>query len=91
MNKEFVAIELVKAWASQPTAPVKFSNFIENYNYALDKFNCIKETQLQQRIDKAEECIMNFLCSEEYCGLDGIAIAKNYEELLEILRGIDEK
>ena len=63
----------------------KFRIDLENTCYKASMYN-----DLQQRIDKAEECIINFLCSEEYCGLDGIAIAKNYEELLEILRGKDE-
>lgn len=46
-----------------------------------------KLEQLQQRIDKAIECISNFLCTEEYIKVDGIAIADNYEKILEILDG----
>lgn len=43
--------------------------------------------QLEQRIDKAIECISNFLCTEEYINVDGKAIANNYEKILEILNG----
>lgn len=46
-----------------------------------------KNRELQQRLDRAEECIKNFLCSEECIKVDGIAIADNYVAVLEILRG----
>lgn len=53
----------------------------ENYKLQAraDKYKC--------RIDKAEECISNFLCTEEYINVDGKAIADNYEKILEILNG----
>lgn len=40
-----------------------------------------------EQIDKAIECISNFLCTEEYINVDGKAIANNYEKILEILNG----
>ena len=46
--------------------------------------------ELQQRLDKIEECIKNFLCTEEYINVDGKAIADNYEELLKIIGDNDE-
>lgn len=46
-----------------------------------------KILDLQERINQAEECIKNFLCSEEYIKVDGIAIADNYAAVLEILEG----
>ena len=46
-----------------------------------------KIKELQQRIDRAEECIKTFLCSEEYIIVDGTAIADNYAAVLEILKG----
>ena len=42
--------------------------------------------KLRDRIDKAEECIKNFLCGEEYIKVDGVAIANNYAEVLQILK-----
>ena len=51
-------------------------------------------TNLQQEnqkykevIDKACQCIKDFLCSEEYINVDGDAIANNYKNILNILKG----
>lgn len=44
---------------------------------------------LKEVIDKAIENIENFLCTEDYINVNGIAIAENYKELLEILKGED--
>lgn len=49
-----------------------------------------KVLDLQNRINQAEECIKNFLCSEEYIKVDGIAIADNYAAVLEILKGSEK-
>lgn len=38
-------------------------------------------------INKAIENIENFLCTEDYINVNGIAIAENYAEILEILKG----
>ena len=38
----------------------------------------------------AIECIKNFLCTEEYITINGIAIADNYSEVLEILNEVSE-
>lgn len=38
-------------------------------------------------IDKAIKNTENFLCTEDYINVNGIAIANNYKELLEILKG----
>jgi esterase/lipase len=46
-----------------------------------------KLEDLQQRIDKAIDCIKEFLCTEEYINVDGGAIADNYFEILQILKG----
>lgn len=46
--------------------------------------------ELKERIDKAIENIENFICSEEYIKVDGIAIADNYKKQLNILKGEDK-
>ena len=46
-----------------------------------------RNTELLEQINKATECIKDFLCTEEYISLDGEAIANNYHELLKILGG----
>lgn len=38
-------------------------------------------------IDKSIEYIENFLCTEEYINVNGIAIADNYKSILKILKG----
>lgn len=40
-------------------------------------------------IDKARKCIKNFLCTEEYINVNGIAIADNYSEVLDILKEVE--
>lgn len=68
-------------------------NYYTNYGYAMSLLisdaDIILEyiEDLQQKIDKAEECISNFLCTEEYINVDGKAIADNYKNILEILKG----
>ena len=43
----------------------------------------------KRKIEKAIEYIKDFLCTEEYIKVDGIAIANNYIELLNILQEED--
>lgn len=55
-----------------------------------------KELQQQVKkqkevIDKARQCIKDFLCSEEYINVDGDAIANNYENILDILKVEDKE
>ena len=55
-----------------------------------------KELQRQVKkqkevIDKARQCIKDFLCSEEYINVDGDAIANNYENILDILKEEDKE
>ena len=47
-----------------------------------------RNTELLEQINKATECIKDFLCTEEYISLDGEAIANNYHELLKILQRV---
>lgn len=59
----------------------KMANYITNLQ---------QENKKQKEvIDKARECIKNFLCTEEYINVNGIAIADNYSEVLEILDEVD--
>lgn len=50
----------------------------------------IKVKKQQERIDKLRECIKNFLCTEEYINVNGIAIADNYAEVLDMLKEVSE-
>lgn len=52
--------------------------------YRLRDFRCIT---LEQRIDRVINCIENFLCTEDYINVNGNAIADNYAEVLNILKG----
>ena len=49
-----------------------------------------KSKKQQERIDKLRECIKNFLCTEEYINVNGIAIADNYAEVLDMLNEVSE-
>lgn len=56
--------------------------------------NYIKNVYLENQkykevLDKLKECIKNFLCTEEYINVNGIAIADNYAEVLEILKEVE--
>lgn len=52
----------------------------------------LKQVKKQKEvIDKARQCIKDFLCSEEYINVDGDAIANNYENILDILKGEDKE
>lgn len=48
---------------------------------------CKKQKEV---IDKVNKCIKDFLCSEEFIGVDGISIANNYENILDILNEVLE-
>ena len=49
---------------------------------------CKKQKEV---IDETRQCIKDFLCSEEYINVDGDAIANNYENILDILKGEDKE
>lgn len=76
---------------------LKMKNNNLKINYEIKpSFTTRKIKELQQErdlykevIDKAIECIKNFLCTEEYINVNGIAIADNYAEILEILKDED--
>ena len=54
----------------------------------LDKLE--QENQKYKEVlDKLKECIKNFLCTEEYINVNGIAIADNYSEVLDILKEVE--
>lgn len=55
MNKQLLALELIKAWAMQPTAPTNFDRFIENYNKALKEYGYIDE--LKEERDGLKEAL----------------------------------
>lgn len=48
-----------------------------------------KYEKYKEVLDKLKECIKNFLCTEEYINVNGIAIADNYSEVLEILKEVE--
>lgn len=54
-----------------------------------EMINWKEESQKQKEvIDEARQCIKEFLCSKEYINVDGDAIANNYENILDILKGV---
>jgi hypothetical protein len=59
---------------------------LRNNNRELSK----KYSILKSRTDKAIGCIEKFLCTEEYIKVDGEAIANNYQEVLEKLKGSEK-
>lgn len=69
---------------------------IEELEKRLKEINKITELEQQCKkqkevIDKSRQCIKDFLCSEEYINVDGDAIANNYENILDILKGEDKE
>lgn len=53
--------------------------------------NLEKQNKKQKEvIDKVNQCIKDFLCSEEYININGIAIANNYKNILDILKEVLE-
>lgn len=61
-----------------------FKNYVD-YVAELEQ-QCKKQKEV---LDKLKECIKNFLCTEEYINVNGIAIADNYAEVLEILKEVE--
>ena len=64
-------------------------------NYKYYHNDCIENLQQENKkykevIDKLRECIKNFLCTEEYINVNGIAIADNYYEVLDILKEVSK-
>ena len=64
-------------------------------NYKYYHNDCIENLQQENKkykevIDKLRECIKNFLCTEEYINVNGIAIADNYAEVLDMLKEVSE-
>jgi hypothetical protein len=64
-------------------------------NYKYYHNDCIENLQQENKkykevIDKLRECIKNFLCTEEYINVNGIAIADNYSEVLDILKEVSK-
>lgn len=64
-------------------------NDINNIRKLEDKIKTINNLCKKQKevIDEARLCIKDFLCSEEYINVDGDAIANNYKNILNILKG----
>ncbi len=48
----------------------------------------IQYWELLKSVNKAKECINNFLCSEDYININGSAIADNYKKVLDILNNV---
>lgn len=46
-------------------------------------------TDYKSRCEKANKIITDFMCTEEYCSVDPIAIAENYMEIQKALNGSD--
>lgn len=44
----------------------------------------------KSRCEKANKIITDFMCTEEYCSVDPVAIAENYTEIQKALNGSDE-
>lgn len=61
----------------------------KEYNYRYEEIDNLRKQCKKQKeiIDKSIKNIENFLCTEDYINVNGIAIADNYKELLEILKG----
>ncbi len=56
-----------------------------------EMINWKEESQKQKEvIDKVNKCIRDFLCSKEYTAVDGIAIANNYKDILDILKEVSK-
>ena len=67
-------------------------NYDEKDELQLYLINLKEQVKKQKEvIDKARQCIKDFLCSEEYINVDGDAIANNYENILDILKGEDKE
>ena len=49
----------------------------------------IKLSDYKSRCEKANEIITDFMCTEEYCNVDPVAIAENYMEIQKLLNGSD--
>ena len=69
---------------------IKFTDF-ESASFTLLSGEQRLKRQAQKQkevIDKVNKCIRDFLCSEEYTAVDGIAIANNYKDILNILKEV---
>lgn len=64
----------------------------QSYYDLHEKYYKLQEKCKKQKkvIDRVSECIKDFLCSEEYIDVDGIAIANNYNDILDILNEVSK-
>lgn len=65
----------------------KNKEYYKNYYH---EHIAVKRNGFKLRVEQAITCIEEFLCTEEYINLDGEAIANNYLQLYDILRGTKE-
>lgn len=78
----------------------RYHDEIQKWEELLNQLNPKMEKELNEYrrgyykqkevIDKAIEIIKGFLCSKEYINVDGIAIANNYNDILDILNEVSK-
>ena len=49
MTKEEIALDLVRSWALQPTAPARFDMIVENYEWVLKKLERVEDLKKQNK------------------------------------------
>lgn len=73
--------DLTNAQQRNKKQRIQLANYKKCHERDLETIKKQKEV-----IDKARQCIKDFLCSEEYINVDGDTIANNYENVLDILK-----
>lgn len=61
------------------------------YDYITNLQKSMEQTEIyKSRCKKVNKLITDFMCTEEYCNVDPIAIAENYMKIQKALIGSDE-
>ena len=61
---------------------------VAEHKYGVEKAEEARD--YKSRCEKANKIITDFMCTEEYCSVDSVAIAENYMEIQKALNGSDK-
>lgn len=61
---------------------------VAEHKYGVEKAEEARD--YKSRCEKANKIITDFMCTEEYCSVDPVAIAENYMEIQKALNGSDK-
>ena len=84
--------DLLTKYMFQEQEIERLNNKIKEQNLLLIEFQDIEQKVniYKSRCKRANKIITDFMCTEEYCNVDPVAIAENYMEIQKSLNGSDK-